>query len=462
MVRKGEHQLRNFHKFSIWVWVIWLVPYLAPEREEDGVVKRALTVGLLVVVSIALLASAAWAAPGVAMLSLVFLVARPTEALAAAEFAPVDSAVCGASALISDTWRACAPMPVSRTGAAGAAVGDIIFVVGGGDFISATGIAEAYDTTTDAWASVSEMPTPRSGLAAATLDGLVYAIGGSTSSFISSTEVVEVYDPISDTWSTVQALPAPRGDLAAVAVGGKIYAIGGSSGIGSVTDTVTAYDPVSDTWQFRAPMPTPRSGLAAVVVDGLIYAIGGSEGFLTATATVEVYDPVADTWSVKADMPIARADLAAAVAGGKVYVVGGSDSGFFATSSLATNQEYDPVLDSWRTVMPMLTARSGLIAAGVGGRVYAIGGSAELTSGTPANEVYLPGIPFRIPIPLVLRAIGSRRCTLRTLICMRSAVSSCVSPTTNRQRRVSKSRRTRLVTGTSASGSNSSKERILD
>lgn len=343
-----------------------------------------------------------------AMVSAVLLVARPAAAMAGPkqpgpEFRSGVSASCGASALVSDTWTTCASMPTTRTGAAGAAVGDMIYVIGGGDFFASAGTAEAYDTTTDGWASVSDMPTARNGLAATALDGQVYAIGGWTTVFVSPTKVVEVYDPISDTWSAVQGLPAPRGDLAAVAVGGRLYAIGGSDGFSSVTNTVTAYDPVSDTWAYCAPLPTARSGLAAVVVDGLIYAIGGSEG-QTAIVRVEVYDPVGDSWSVRADMPISRTGLAAAVAGGKVYVIGGSDSGFFSTSSLATNQEYDPGSDSWRTVASMPTARSGLVAAGVGGRIYAIGGRAEQFSATPVNEVYLPGVPYRMYVPMVLRA----------------------------------------------------------
>ena len=30
LVRKDEQLLRTFHKFSVWVWVIWLIPYLSP------------------------------------------------------------------------------------------------------------------------------------------------------------------------------------------------------------------------------------------------------------------------------------------------------------------------------------------------------------------------------------------------------------------------------------------------
>ncbi len=30
LVRKDEHWIQNFHKFSVLVWLIWLVPYFSP------------------------------------------------------------------------------------------------------------------------------------------------------------------------------------------------------------------------------------------------------------------------------------------------------------------------------------------------------------------------------------------------------------------------------------------------
>jgi len=30
LLRKDEQALRSFHRFSVFVWVIWLVPYLSP------------------------------------------------------------------------------------------------------------------------------------------------------------------------------------------------------------------------------------------------------------------------------------------------------------------------------------------------------------------------------------------------------------------------------------------------
>jgi uncharacterized repeat protein (TIGR03987 family) len=30
LVRQDEHMIRNFHRFSVAVWLIWLVPYFSP------------------------------------------------------------------------------------------------------------------------------------------------------------------------------------------------------------------------------------------------------------------------------------------------------------------------------------------------------------------------------------------------------------------------------------------------
>lgn len=30
LVRKNEHMILKFHKFSVFVWVIWLIPYFSP------------------------------------------------------------------------------------------------------------------------------------------------------------------------------------------------------------------------------------------------------------------------------------------------------------------------------------------------------------------------------------------------------------------------------------------------
>jgi uncharacterized repeat protein (TIGR03987 family) len=30
LIRKNENAIQNFHKFSVLVWAIWLIPYFSP------------------------------------------------------------------------------------------------------------------------------------------------------------------------------------------------------------------------------------------------------------------------------------------------------------------------------------------------------------------------------------------------------------------------------------------------
>jgi hypothetical protein len=68
-------------------------------------------------------------------------------------------------------------------------------------------------------------------------------------------------------------------------------------------------------------------------------------------------------------MSTARWGLAAAAVDGKIYAIGGWDGGY-----LRTVEEYDPKTDKWRMLAAMPTARAYLAAAAVDGKIYAIGG----------------------------------------------------------------------------------------
>ena len=69
-------------------------------------------------------------------------------------------------------------------------------------------------------------------------------------------------------------------------------------------------------------------------------------------------------------MPTARAGLAAVAVGGKIYAIGGFNNG----GTRSDVAEYDPASDTWTTKAAMPTAREFLAAAEVGGKIYAIGG----------------------------------------------------------------------------------------
>jgi N-acetylneuraminic acid mutarotase len=98
-----------------------------------------------------------------------------------------------------------------------------------------------------------------------------------------------------------------------------------------------------------------------------------------------------DVWITRKSMSTPRSGLAAAVVGNRIYAIGGYNGSY-----LSTNEEYDPSTDTWTTRKSMSTPRSGLAAAVVNNTIYAIGGYNEMYSNNPmrgyfiTNEAYNP------------------------------------------------------------------------
>jgi hypothetical protein len=89
------------------------------------------------------------------------------------------------------------------------------------------------------------------------------------------------------------------------------------------------------------------------------------------------YDVPADSWSTVASIPTPRLILGVAATGnGRNYAVGGQN----AQSILSTVEEYDPASNSWSAVASMPTARSRLGVASASGKLYAIGGTADMAT----------------------------------------------------------------------------------
>ncbi len=101
-----------------------------------------------------------------------------------------------------------------------------------------------------------------------------------------------------------------------------------------------------------------------------------------------------NTWVSKAPMQVARSGLGAAVVNGKIYAIGGStQSGGGGNQRnplphsgeiVGANEEYDPTTDTWTLKTSMPTPRAYFVIAVCQNSVYCIGG------GTKLNEVYDP------------------------------------------------------------------------
>jgi N-acetylneuraminic acid mutarotase len=123
-------------------------------------------------------------------------------------------------------------------------------------------------------------------------------------------------------------------------------------------------------------MPTARHSFGIAVYQNKIYCIGGSVNGPHLTVN-EAYDPATDTWETKTPMPTARAGLSANTVNGRIYLMGGDAN--------TTNEAYDPVTDSWSTKAQIPEGVVYSPSAVVKNKIYLFG---SLTS--PATQVYDP------------------------------------------------------------------------
>ena len=194
-------------------------------------------------------------------------------------------------------------------GAGTATVGDRAFLIGGGDSGTPFGTVAMWDmsaTSSDAFALLAPLPTPRSELGAAAIGSVLYAVGG----FGGSWNELECADSAAATlaWEKGAGLPTPRYGLVAEAVGGTLYTFGGNAWHDPNSVHVEAFTPTvggsscgDGMWATKASIPLGVSFPATTVVGTDIYIMGGD---LTSGTTsslqsgiVQIYHTATDTWS---------------------------------------------------------------------------------------------------------------------------------------------------------------------
>lgn len=292
---------------------------------------------------------------------------------------------------IDVSWATRASMPTARSNLVAAVVSNKIYLIGGYNGSISLATNEEYDPVTDSWATKANMPTARYTHSAAVLNNKIYVIGGTNVSPWPGSPLAtnEEYDPATNSWATKANMPTARTVAAAAAVNSKIYVIGGASGSGTPININQEYDPASNTWATKTSMITARYAPGAAVVNNKVYVIGGFSS--TFVATNEEYDPATNTWATKASMFTSRSDPGAAVLNNRVYVIGGWINLPSTSTLFSTNEEYDPVTNTWTVRASMPTARFALAAATVNNKIYAIGGTNSLRLFFSTNEEYYPG-----------------------------------------------------------------------
>merc|ERR1712156_241108 len=113
------------------------------------------------------------------------------------------------------------------------------------------------------WVPMPPLPTPRASLAAAAVGGMLYVVGGYDTA-LQDLRSLERFDPAAGSWQQLEPMGAPRFALGALACGGSLYVLGGAVGDLSAGDvdrvvlgTVERYDPKADIWSTSCPLRTP-------------------------------------------------------------------------------------------------------------------------------------------------------------------------------------------------------------
>jgi non-specific serine/threonine protein kinase len=107
-------------------------------------------------------------------------------------------------------------------------------------------------------------------------------------------------------------------------------------------------------------------------MDGRVCAVGGRRlSLLQNLAAFECYDPATDAWRSMPDAPTARGGLGAAMVGGRMFVAGGEQpAGTFKEIDV-----FDPQIGKWSRGPDLPTPRHGLGVLAVGNTLYVMSGA---------------------------------------------------------------------------------------
>ncbi len=289
-------------------------------------------------------------------------------------------------------WQILAPIAGGpRQENAVAVLADRIYVIGGfiddGTIVSSV---EAYDPTSKAWQSSAPLPRPLHHPNAAVVDGRLYVLGALVEPQFIAVGDTYRYDPKTDIWEQLTSMPptTQRGAAATAVIGTKIYIAGGYR-LGSVAD-FSAYDTATDSWEILPRLPEARDHLVGGAIGGKVYAVGGRRNNAL-RGEVDEFDPLLGSWVSKAPMLTARAGCASAVIADRIYVAGGEGNRKAGNGVFPQNEVYDPATDGWDALEAMITPRHGTGGAALNGVFYVPGGATREGFGAVDNhEAYSP------------------------------------------------------------------------
>jgi len=270
------------------------------------------------------------------------------------------------------------------------------------------------------WEALPPVATPRAGAAIAAAGGKLYVLGGESSGH--ALRDVQRFDPLMGRWEELPPMLTGRIRAAAVFCGGYLYLLGGLDGSRPLS-TAERYDPNTNTWEELPSMHCPRYACAAAAQPrGCVMAFGGELTDAGLNASMERYNPETSTWELLPTVrsPSCGSVMALTAAGRTAFTVGGLGLSGQALpvaeqlpvgAALAAGQVQLP---NWGPVPPMQTPRHLASAAGFGSGVVVVGGKGPTFEAVSNVEVFDPdanaweSLPS-LPSPRLRSAVVSGR-----------------------------------------------------
>lgn len=155
-------------------------------------------------------------------------------------------------------------------------------------------------------------------------------------------------------------------------------------------------------WAPATFMLQPRSESAIAQLGGRMYVLGGYPVGRIPSDVVQVWDAAADRWELGPPLPMPLHHVMAASVGGTLYAIGGEfDGAGTGRPSLFVDTVFAlaPAAGQWVPRAPMPTGRSAGATAVLDGKIYVVGGrppaGPELEMYDPATDTWtvLPSMP---------------------------------------------------------------------
>lgn len=302
-------------------------------------------------------------------------------------------------------WTPTAIYPTNTHSQSCVLYGGYIYCVGGNTgngFLSAVYFAPLLPSGVGEWMSTTGYPTAINAQSCAASAGYIYCVGGYTgSSFVSSVYFAPLLTSGVGEWKSTASYPASVANLSCVVSNGHIYCVGGYTGTGFVSSVYFAR--VSATgvgsWTQTTSYPEVVNAQSCVVSSATIFCIGGYStqfpGLLSAVYFAPLIPSGVGEWVSTTSYPTSIEFQSCVVVGGVVICVGGSIDTVSGATTSAVYYAFAGTsgLGPWKATAsyPTNTAMESCVWD-IGHRIYCIGGTTNIVSGSGTSAVYIGSV----------------------------------------------------------------------